>query len=290
MRVSRLLIFLLFPFTTFAQQPDNTELKKMYEEDQKARMVSKIDWMQLTKSDSIREKRVYELIRFGQLTTGKDYYHSAMIFQHGRDTLASSMAVKMMKKAIDLDSTVNKWLLAAAIDRDLMRRDKPQIYGTQYIKMGENAKWERYKIDSIQVSDAERKYYNVETLAEQKEKERNLNLRPVSAFYAESKSLDKTIKLIKAEKKQGVKAVYNVSEGEINSFGYELLNAKKAKEALLIFSLNTELYPDKFNTFDSLGECLLALNRKEEAIKAYKRSLELNPKNEKARKIVNGTE
>lgn len=248
-------------------------------------MASTIDWVQLSKNDSIRQKRVYELIHSGQLITGKDYYHSAMIFQHGTDTTASAMAVKLMKRAIDLDSTVNKWLLAAAIDRDLMRRDKPQIYGTQYIKMGQDAKWERYKIDSTQVTDIEREYYDVETLAE--EKERTMNLRSISEFYSESQSLEKTLALIKAEKVKGDTAIYNVSEGEINSFGYELLSAKKANGALTIFTLNTELYPNRFNTFDSLGECLLILNKKEEGIKAYKKSLELNPKNEKARKIVN---
>ena len=285
MSTNQYLFFLLFSVASFAQKPDNAELKKMYDEDQKARMASTIDWVQLSKNDSIRQKRVYELIHSGQLITGKDYYHSAMIFQHGTDTTASAMAVKLMKRAIDLDSTVNKWLLAAAIDRDLMRRDKPQIYGTQYIKMGQDAKWERYKIDSTQVTDIEREYYDVETLAE--EKERTMNLRSISEFYSESQSLEKTLALIKAEKVKGDTAIYNVSEGEINSFGYELLSAKKANDALIIFTLNTELYPNGFNTFDSLGECLLILNKKEEGVKTYKKSLELNPKNKKAMKIVN---
>lgn len=283
-----LMLLLLLPsLTVFAQKSDNVELKKMYEEDQKARMALKIDWVQLTKNDSIREKRVYELIQSGQLITGKDHYHSAMIFQHGKDIIASSMAVKMMRKAIEMDSTVDRWLLAAAIDRDLMRRDKPQIYGTQYIKMGQDAKWERYKIDSTQITDSERKYYSVETLAEQKEKERTLNLRSIVDFYSESHSIEKTLALIKTEINKGRTSIYNVSEGELNSFGYELLNAKKANEALVIFTLNTELYPNGFNTFDSLGECLLILNKKAEGIKAYEKSLELNPKNEKARKIIN---
>jgi Tfp pilus assembly protein PilF len=52
--------------------------------------------------------------------------------------------------------------------------------------------------------------------------------------------------------------------------------------------LNTELYPKGYNTFDSLGECLLLVGKKNEGIKAYKKSLELNPKNENARKIING--
>lgn len=92
----RILILLLFSPAIFSQTTDNTLLQKMYDEDQSSRASSDIDWIQLTKSDSIREKRVYELINAGQIKTGKDYYHSAMIFQHGKDSIAYGMAVKQM--------------------------------------------------------------------------------------------------------------------------------------------------------------------------------------------------
>jgi tetratricopeptide (TPR) repeat protein len=281
------LILVLFPLTIFSQT-DNSELQKMYNEDQSSRMVTKIDWSILSKQDKERENRVYEMINAGQIVTGKDYYNSAMIFQHGTDTVASSMAVKQMRKAIELDSTVNKWLLAAAIDRDLMRRQKPQIYGTQYVRIEPDTKYVRYKIDTTQVTDEERKYYNVETLAEQLIKERSINLIPISEFHSKSNSIKKTIKFIQSENRKGLKSGYNTSENALNSFAYELLNAKKENEALEIFTLNTKLYPSGYNTFDSLGECLLLLGKEREAIKAYKKSLELNPKNENAREIIAG--
>jgi tetratricopeptide (TPR) repeat protein len=270
----------------FSQTNDNAELKKMYEEDQRSRSVPNIDWSKLSKEDDLREKRVYELIDSGKIITGKDYYHSAMIFQHGKDSLAHGMAVKQMRKAIALDSTINRWLLAAAIDRSLMSRGEPQIYGTQYMKEGQDSPWKRYTIDSTKATDEERKFYHVETLAEQREKERNMNLLSLSEYYAKTNSLEKTVELIKAEKEKGNRAKYNVTESEINSFGYELMNSNKVEEALVIFTLNTKLYPNGFNTFDSLGECLLKLNRKEESINAYKKSLELNPKNENATKVL----
>lgn len=209
-----------------------------------------------------------------------------MIFQHGGDTLASSMAVKHMRKAIELDSSINKWLLAAAIDRDLMRRQKPQIYGTQYIIINGETNWKRYEIDTTQVTDEERKLHNVETLAEQLVKERNMNLKPISEFHSESNSIRQTIRFIKSEHKKNEKSTYNTSENELNSFGYKLLNSKKENDALEIFTLNTKLYPKAFNTFDSLGECLLLLDKKEKGLKAYRKSLELNPENENARKIL----
>lgn len=281
-----LALWLLAVATTFAQTKDNIELQKMYDEDQGSRTGSNINWAMLSKQDSAREARVYQLIHEGKIITGRDYYNSAMIFQHGRDTVASGMAVKQMKKAIELDPSINKWLLAAAIDRDLMRRNKPQIYGTQYVKKDVNAKWERYKIDSVQVSDTERQNYGVETLAQQKVKERRLNQLSIKPYYIKSNSIEETVKFIKSEFKKGNQSAYNVSEDAINSFGYELMSANKNEEALKILKLNTELYPNGFNTFDSYGECLMKLNKKDEALKAYKKSLDLNPKNENARQIL----
>ena len=287
LKLAKAMFILLLPLSVYSQT-DNTELQKMYNEDQGSRSAKNIDWSLLTKQDKEREKRVYELIKSNQVLTARDYYNSAMIFQHGDDTVASSMAVKQMRKAIELDATIDKWLLAAAIDRDLMRRQKPQIYGTQYVKNTGEAKWRRYKIDTTQVTDDERKYYNVETLSAQVEKERNMNLEPISALHEQNNEIKKTIELIKIENKKGQKSTYNTSEGEINSFAYELLNSGKKNDALEVFLLNTELYPEEFNTFDSLGECLLLLGKKEEGIKAYEKSLKLNPKNENARQVING--
>jgi tetratricopeptide (TPR) repeat protein len=283
-------LFLLFmlstPLSIYAQAQDNPELTKMYHEDQSARQGSNINWKILSASDSLRQVRVYQLIDSGRVVTGMDHYNSAMIFQHGRDSIASSMAVKQMQKAIALDPTINKWLLAAAIDRDLMRRNKPQIYGTQYTKMNGETKWTRYKLDSTQVTDEERKKFGVETLAEQRIKEHNMNLLSLSDFYAQAKSIDIMIDLIKSEHKKEQQATYNVTEGGVNNFGNQLIHENKLDDALKIFTLNTKLYPKGYNTFDKLGECLLLLNRKKEGIKTYRKSLELNPKNEHARKII----
>jgi tetratricopeptide (TPR) repeat protein len=280
-------VLLLLPMIAFSQT-DNSELQKMYNEDQGSRKGKDINWAILSKQDKERESRVLEMINSKQIITGKDYYNSAMIFQHGNDTLASSMAVKHMKKAIELDTTVNRWLLAAAIDRDLMRRQKPQIYGTQFVKNNGESNWKRYDIDTTKVTDKERQYYRVEILSEQLMKERNMNLTSISDFHSTSTSIDETINFIISENKKGLKSTYNTSESAINSFAYNLLNAKNVNDALVIFTLNTQLYPSGFNTFDSLGECLLILGKTEEGLKAYKKSLELNPKNVNAKKIING--
>jgi tetratricopeptide (TPR) repeat protein len=59
--------------------------------------------------------------------------------------------------------------------------------------------------------------------------------------------------------------------------GYALMNASRVQGALTIFRLNAELYPNGYNSFDSLGECLVKLNRNDEAIAAYQTALQLNP-------------
>ena len=85
---------------------------------------------------------------------------------------------------------------------------------------------------------------------------------------------------------KGSNSDFNVSELGINTFGYALMRQGDNEEALTIFKLNMELYPNSWNTYDSYGDVLLKLDRKEEAINAFKKSLELNPGNEKARMII----
>ena len=81
------------------------------------------------------------------------------------------------------------------------------------------------------------------------------------------------------ELKQTKAESYNFRETELNTLGYQLITKQKIKEAIEILKLNVEAYPDAFNTYDSLGEAYMINGDKELAIKNYKKSLELNPKN-----------
>jgi tetratricopeptide (TPR) repeat protein len=56
------------------------------------------------------------------------------------------------------------------------------------------------------------------------------------------------------------------------------LAKKKRKEALVIFKLNTELYPKSGNTYDSYAETLLLTGDKDAALKNYRISFKLDPK------------
>ena len=78
---------------------------------------------------------------------------------------------------------------------------------------------------------------------------------------------------------------YDFREGELNTLGYQLLQAKKVAEAIEIFKLNVEAYPNAANPYDSLGEAYLAHGDKELAITNYKKAVELDPKNTNAARV-----
>ena len=79
---------------------------------------------------------------------------------------------------------------------------------------------------------------------------------------------------------------YVIQESTINSFGYEQLGKEKYKIALTIFKINSELYPHSANAFDSLAETYMLSGDNSNAIKYYKKSLELNPRNANAIKMI----
>ncbi len=83
---------------------------------------------------------------------------------------------------------------------------------------------------------------------------------------------------------------YYLSEGDINDLGLQLLyeaSFDKHKElSLEVLKINILLFPNSFNTYDSYGEALANVGKKEEAIIMYKKSLELNPDNEGGKKAI----
>ena len=281
-----LLIFML-GVSTSAQNDssgDNAELAQMYKEDQADRTAgTQLDWGKISERDHQREKRVKEMLGQGLVKTSDDYANAAMIFQHGEDTVASGMAVKMMRKAVELNPARNKWLLAAAIDRDLMRRNKPQIYGTQYRREGEG-EWILYHMDEDAVTDAERREYDVPTLAQTYARLERMNAKQLMELYESGNTVDEVVAFVKDnhDKDSG----YDLSEAAVNNFGYMLMGSGKYPEALKVFKLNVDLHPKAYNPWDSYGEVLLKLDRKREAREAYEKSLALNPENRNAQDVL----
>ena len=75
-------------------------------------------------------------------------------------------------------------------------------------------------------------------------------------------------------------------EAQVNTVGYALLQSEQTSQALEVFELNTRVFPEAFNTWDSLGEAHMTLGNDDEAIRFYQRSLELNPGNTNAEEMI----
>jgi tetratricopeptide (TPR) repeat protein len=75
---------------------------------------------------------------------------------------------------------------------------------------------------------------------------------------------------------------YDFRELQLDSLGYQLLKMKKINEAIEIFKLNVEVFPQSYNVYGSLAEAYMISGDKELAIKNYEKSLELNPENSNA--------
>jgi hypothetical protein len=157
---------------------DNQDLKRMHDEDQADRAPSEgksIDWAVVGLRDKARLRRVQELYAQNLLQTANDYYHAAMILQHGEVPedflLAHEFCVAaIIKGKNDQDA---RRLAAASEDRFLMGIGRPQRFGTQYQSIGEGP-IRHYKVDAG-VTDDLRRVMDVPSLAELKAREAEFN-------------------------------------------------------------------------------------------------------------------
>jgi tetratricopeptide (TPR) repeat protein len=86
--------------------------------------------------------------------------------------------------------------------------------------------------------------------------------------------------------KAAAPATYNLDEDELNALGYQLIRAHKLDQAIRIFQLNIEAYPQSGNTWDSLAEAYMDDGDRAHAIANYHRSLQINPRNANAVKML----
>ena len=158
---------------------DNAELARLHNEDQADRTPADgkaIDWSKVGPRDKARLDRTIELYKQNQLNTANDYYHAALILQHGRVPedflLAHEFCVVAISKGKNDKHT--RWLAAASEDRFLMNIGRPQRFGTQYQAYPANAPYKLYKVDES-VTDELRRQMNTPTLAEAQQREVELN-------------------------------------------------------------------------------------------------------------------
>jgi hypothetical protein len=152
----------------------NDEVYALFQEDQGDRQDASSRWhdkewnQRLKVRDRLRRWRLEELRAAGALQTGPDYYHAAMILQHGDGPDDFWQAHEWCMKAVALGCEEARWLAAASYDRWLMSQGKPQKYGTNFLPvyLPTGAQWTLWDVDP-RTTDEERAQWNVPTLAQQ---------------------------------------------------------------------------------------------------------------------------
>lgn len=79
---------------------------------------------------------------------------------------------------------------------------------------------------------------------------------------------------------------YFLKEVTLNNFGYELLNKGFKKEAINVFNVYTEVFPNNANAYDSLGEAFFIVEDYKKALINFKKALELNPEMETSKDYI----
>ena len=77
-----------------------------------------------------------------------------------------------------------------------------------------------------------------------------------------------------------------LNERAFNSMGYELMRNKDYQDAIAVFKINTVLHPESDNAFDSLAEGYLNQGDSLLAWTNFKKALQLNPSNRRAKKFI----
>ena len=141
--------------------PDNPLLQALYTEDQ----AECRQWRgaEVFLASQARRVQAERLIAAGALHTAADYQHAALLLQHGEALPHWWHAHLLALTAADLGHPDGRWLAAAAVDRWLLRQDRPQRYGTQSVGDGRGGVrvWD---VDPA-TTDAERTAWNVPSLA-----------------------------------------------------------------------------------------------------------------------------
>ena len=163
MNKNLIIILLSSIFVYSCSVQDNSRLTALAKNDQLDR---KNNNTEISKNDRERLKEVKEIISKDALKTSNDYYNAAIILQHGDEPQDYKTANLLAQKAVELnpDNENAKILTAQSIDRYLLSVNKPQIYGSQRIILG-NLEYLQ-TIDTLIVSDRERKELGIRSLQE----------------------------------------------------------------------------------------------------------------------------
>ena len=76
------------------------------------------------------------------------------------------------------------------------------------------------------------------------------------------------------------------TEADLNTLGYQMLQAGKVDDAITTFRDNVMRHPESWNVYDSLGEALAVKGRTQEAAENYRKALTMT-KDDKQKQRIN---
>ena len=77
-----------------------------------------------------------------------------------------------------------------------------------------------------------------------------------------------------------------IRERNLNRLGYQHLRNNEYEDAINVFKINIELYPNSSNTYDSTGDAYTKMKDTIKAIEYYKKALAINPENRSSKRSL----
>lgn len=146
-------------------ETDNLRLQELYNADQadRSKVFDSAEAVkQLRLQDAMRRQLVLEMAARGEINTGNDLYHAAVILLHGHEAKDFLTAHRYASMASINGHKPSRWLAAASLDRFLMAVGLPQVYGTQFEHNEDEGKYQlRLPIDDSHILGYEKKFFNV---------------------------------------------------------------------------------------------------------------------------------
>lgn len=107
----------------------------------------------------------------------------------------------------------------------------------------------------------------------------------IPSVYLKNKQYDKALESYKSLVKMDTAHIY-IDEYRLNRLGYQKLRDKEYQHAIEIFKINTALYPESDNVYDSLAEAYYRSGDTISAVENYKKALAIDSGNRRAKRFV----
>ncbi len=138
-----------------------------------------------------------------------------------------------------------------------------------------------------------KEFSHFKSIDAESEEHQQLHKSNIEAFYNQlkepaAKVIEKLIDESGIEKAQekfkemrsALKYKYSFDEEGFNVLGNSLLQSNKYREGINVLSMNTEMFPESWKTWDNLGKAYMWAGMDDKAMSNYSKALELNPENE----------